>query len=128
MSKKEEKRKEISSFTDKRYYTRYKIRLEGRIAGEKGYAFSVEVLDVSAEGARLKTFSQVPFVEEDKVNLVIKWKTSIKAGAEVSWIKNESLFTEFGIRFTEIDMANRQTLSSLISEFALASLHDVYTR
>ncbi|KUJ97478.1 MAG: Type IV pilus assembly PilZ, partial [Thermodesulfobacterium sp. 37_54] len=40
---------------DKRYYTRYKIRLEGKVATEKGQVFPVEILDLSIEGARLKT-------------------------------------------------------------------------
>ena len=44
------------------------------------------------------------------------------------WVKNEKFHTEFGIMFTEMDMANREALSSLISEFALASLSDLYTR
>ncbi len=113
---------------DKRYYTRYKTLLEGRVATEKGYSFPVEILDVSAEGARLKTDSQIPLDEGDIVNVVIKWKASIKAKAEIRWIKNKEFHTEFGIRFTEMDMANREALSSLVSEFALSSLSDLYSR
>lgn len=113
---------------DKRYYTRYKTILEGRIATEKGYSFPVEILDVSAEGARLKTDSQPLLDEGDIVNVVIKWKTSIKAKAEVKWIKSKEFYIEFGIRFTEMNMANREALSSLVSEFALSSLSDLYTR
>jgi len=113
---------------DKRYYTRYKTYLEGRVATDKGYIFPVGVLDISAEGARLRTDSQLPLKEGDIVSIVIKWKSPIKAKAEVRWIKNEEFHVEFGIRFTEMDMANREVLSSLISEFALSSLSDMYTR
>ena len=113
---------------DKRYYTRYVISLKGRVATEKGSTFPVEIVDISAEGARLKTDSQVNLNEGDIINLVIKWKSSIKAKAEIKWVKNEKFHTEFGIMFTEMDMANREALSSLISELALASLSDLYTR
>jgi len=113
---------------DKRYYTRYKVSLKGRVATEKGFSFPVEVLDVSTEGARLRTDSKISLVEDESVNIVIKWKVSIKAKAEVRWIKKDKFFTEFGVRFTEMDMANREVLSSLVSEFALTSLSDLYTR
>jgi len=113
---------------DRRYYTRYKTSLKGRVATEKGFSFSVEVLDISAEGARLRTDSKISLVENEIVNIVIKWKVSIKAKAEVRWIKNDKFFTEFGIRFTEMDIANREALSSLVSEYALSSLSDLYTR
>jgi len=113
---------------DKRYYTRYKIRLEGRVATEKGGTFPVEIVDISAEGARLKTDSQVNLNKGDIINLVIKWKSSIKAKAEIRWVKSEKFHTEFGIMFIEMNMANREALSSLISEFALTSLSDLYTR
>lgn len=113
---------------DKRYYTRYKISLEGRVATERGVTFPVEIVDISAEGARLKTDFQISLIEGDCINLVIKWRSSIKAKAEVRWVRKEKLFTELGIRFTEIDMANREALSSLISEIALAELSDLYIR
>lgn len=43
-----------ANFRDKRYYTRYRVRLDGIIAHEKGLNFPVEILNISAEGARLK--------------------------------------------------------------------------
>lgn len=113
---------------DKRYYTRYRTSLEGRVATERGVTFPVEIVDISAEGARLRTDSQIFLIEGDYISLVIKWKSSIKAKAEVRWIRNEKSHTEFGIRFTEMDMANREALSSLISEIALSELSDIYTR
>jgi len=113
---------------DRRYYTRYKTSLKGKKKKKKGFSFSVEVLDISAEGARLRTDSKISLVENEIVNIVIKWKVSIKAKAEVRWIKNDKFFIFFGIRFTEMDIANREALSSLVSEYALSSLSDLYTR
>ena len=104
---------------DKRYYTRYRTKLEGKVALEKGFAFPVEVLDISAEGARLRTDSQIPLFQGDIINIVIKWKSSIKAKGEIRWVKEERPYIEFGIRFIEMDMANREALSSLISELSL---------
>jgi len=43
-------------------------------------------------------------------------------------VKEDRPYIEFGIIFTEMDMANREALSSLISEFALSALSDLYTR
>lgn len=113
---------------DKRYYTRYRIRLEGKVATEKGSAFPIDVLDLSIEGARLKTDKEVWLTEGDIVYLVIKWKVPIKAKAEVRWIKQEKFNTEFGVRFFEMSIKDRETLSSLISEYALSSLLDTYFR
>ena len=114
--------------SDKRYYTRYRTKLEGKVALEKGFTFPVEILDISAEGARLRTDSQVPLFQGDIINIVIKWKSSIKAKGEIKWVKEERPYIEFGIRFIEMDMANREALSSLISEYALSALSDLYTR
>ena len=113
---------------DKRYYTRYRTKLEGKVALEKGFAFPVEVLDISAEGAKLRTDSQIPLFQGDIIDIVIKWKSSIKAKGEIRWVKEDRPYIEFGIIFIEMDMANREALSSLISEFALSALSDLYTR
>ncbi len=113
---------------DKRYYSRYKVRLEGKVALEKGFTFPVEILDISAEGARLKTDNQVPINEGDIINLVIKWKGPIKTKAEIRWIKCKKPFLEFGVKFIEMNIADREALSSLLSEIALTSLLDHYTR
>lgn len=113
---------------DKRYYTRYRIRLEGKVATEKGMVFPVEVIDISIEGARLKTDKEVWLNEGDIIYLAIKWKASIKAKAEIRWIKQEKFNTEFGVRFLEMSIKDRETLSSLISEYALSSLLDTYFR
>ena len=114
--------------SDKRYYTRYRAKLEGKVALEKGFAFPVEVLDISAEGARLRTDSQVPLFQGDIINIVIKWKSPIKAKGEIRWVKEERPYIEFGIKFVEMDMVNKEALSSLVSEFALSTLTDLYTR
>lgn len=113
---------------DKRYYTRYKIRLEGKVAIEKGQVFQVEILDLSIEGARLKTDRDIPLYEGDIINLLIKWKSSIKCKAEIRWVKTERFNTEFGVKFIEMPMKDRETLTSLISEHALTNLLDTYLR
>ncbi len=107
---------------DKRYYTRYRIILEGRVFHEKGFILQVEVLDINIEGVRLRTDSVIPLLEEDKVDVVIKWKSPIKVKGEIKWIKENKPYIEFGVKFTEMDMANREALASLVSEYALSSL------
>jgi len=111
---------------DKRYYKRYKVFLEGKAEACGGVLFSVEVLDISIEGARLRTSSQIPLKEGEVVNMIIKWKTPVKAKAEVRWVKNNDFFTELGVEFKEMDMTSRKTLSFLISNLALSSPSDVY--
>ncbi len=112
---------------DKRFYTRYKIILEGRVFHEKGFILQVEVLDINLEGARLRTNSVFPLLEEDKVDLVIKWKSSIKLKGEIKWVKEDKPYIELGVKFTEIDMSNREALASLITECALSSLMNSYS-
>jgi len=114
--------------TDKRYYTRYSIKLKGKVAHEKGFTFEVEIQDLSIEGARLKTYDYVPIEKGDYIYLVIKWKSSIKVKAEVRWVKKEKLAVEFGVKFVEVSMEDRETLSSLISQHALTNLTDVYVK
>ncbi len=113
---------------DKRYYSRYNVKLQGKVASEKGFTFPVDILDISAEGARLKTDNLVPINIGDIINLVIKWKGPIKTRAEVRWIKSKRPFLEFGVKFIEMNMSDREALSSLLSEIALTSLLDHYTR
>ncbi|RKX57412.1 MAG: hypothetical protein DRP29_08490 [Thermodesulfobacteriota bacterium] len=117
-----------ANFRDKRYYTRYRVRLDGIIAHEKGLNFPVEILDISAEGARLKTDVIAPIHVGDRIYLLIKWKSKIKVKAEIRWMKKKENFLEFGVRFIEMDMAVREALSGLISDYALSSLLDIYTR
>ena len=113
---------------DKRYYNRYRVSLEGRVATEKGVIFPVEIIDISGEGLRIKTDSQVFLNKGDIVNVLIKWKSSIKGKAEIRWIRNEKSYTEFGVMFIEIDMPNREALASLISEIALSTLNKISPR
>jgi len=113
---------------DKRYYTRYTIRLKGKVAHEKGFTFSVDIEDLSIEGARLRTYDYVPIERGDHVYLVIKWESSIKVKGEIRWIKQGKPFIEFGVKFTEMHMEDRETLSSLISQYALTNLTDEYAK
>lgn len=110
------------NFRDKRIYSRYKTNLKGKVALSKGSAFSVEIIDISIEGARLKCDSPILISEGEIIYLLIKWDKPIKLQAEIKWIKKEKLNTEFGVKFTQMDMANRETLASLVSEYALSSL------
>lgn len=43
-------------------------------------------------------------------------------------MKKKENFLEFGVRFIEMDMTVRKALSGLISNYALSSLLDIYTR
>jgi hypothetical protein len=113
---------------DKRYYSRYVVSLEGRVATEKGVTFPVEIIDISGEGVRIRTDSQVLLNKGDIINVLIKWKSSIKGKAEIRWIKNEKSHTELGVMFIEMDMPNREALASLISEIALSNLNKIYPR
>lgn len=45
---------------DRRKYSRYKIRLKGRVATSSGYSFPVEILDISIDGAKFKTDQDLP--------------------------------------------------------------------
>jgi len=112
--------------SDKRYYTRYKAFLEGRVEARIGVLLPIEVLDVSIEGARLKTSSRIPLKEGEVVNMVIKWKTPIKAKAEVKWVKDNDFFMELGVKFKEMDTTSKKALLFLISDLALPSPSDVY--
>ncbi len=113
---------------DKRYYTRYQVRLDGLVAHQDGFNFPVEILDISAEGARLKSETYIPIKKGDIIHLLIKWETKIKVKGEVRWVKEDKFSIEFGVQFKDIDMQTREALSGLISEHALTSLLDTYTR
>lgn len=110
------------NFRDRRTYNRYRTNLKGKVALLKGSAFSVDIIDISIEGARLRTDSPVLIFEGEIINLLIKWNKPIKIQAEIRWVKEGKLNTEFGVKFTEMDMANREALASLVSEYALSSL------
>ncbi len=114
--------------SDKRYYTRYTIKLKGKVAHEKGFTFAVEIEDLSIEGARLRTYDYVPIERGEYIYLVIKWESSIKVKGEIRWIKKGKPFIEFGVKFVEMSMEDRETLSSLISQYALTNLTDVYAK
>jgi len=113
---------------DKRYYTRYQVRFDGWVAHEKGFNFPVEILDISIEGARLKSETYIPIKKGDIIYLLIKWKMKIKVRGGVKWIKEDRFFIEFGVQFKNIDMQTREAISGLISEHALTSLLDTYSR
>jgi len=51
---------------NRRRYTRYKIKLKGKVATKRGYYVPIEILDISIEGARIKTDQDFP-VEKKKI-------------------------------------------------------------
>ncbi|WP_038055544.1 PilZ domain-containing protein [Thermodesulfobacterium hydrogeniphilum] len=106
---------------DKRYHSRYKTKIETKAAHEKGFIFPVEILNISMEGAKLKTERSTPLKEKEKLELLIKWKALIKVKAEIKWINLNKNFVEFGVSFLDTDFHNREALSFLISEMALSS-------
>ncbi|MGB9761563.1 MAG: PilZ domain-containing protein [Caldimicrobium thiodismutans] len=113
---------------DKRYYTRYPLICDALVALESGLTFSAEIRDLSIEGARLRIYGN-PFIKEgDIIFLNIKCKYKIKLKAQVRWIKNSDKWIEFGVKFLEISMQDQETLSQLLSEYALTTISDVYLK
>lgn len=110
---------------EKRYYTRYSLRCDCILAYESGVKFYAEILDISAEGAKLRIDTEVFINPGDIVYLNIKSKYKIKIRAQVRWVKRDK-FTEVGLKFIEMSMQDRESLSQLISEIALANLSDIY--
>ncbi|MCX8041082.1 MAG: PilZ domain-containing protein [Thermodesulfobacteriaceae bacterium] len=111
---------------DKRFYSRYKINLESRASLPLGINFNLEVLDISVEGAKLRADRDLSIQKGDIVFLLIKAPKKLKVKGEVRWTRKEGRGVEFGVKFVEVDMAIRETLASIISEYALSSLSDEY--
>ncbi len=117
-----------ASPSDKRYYTRYEVLLDGKIGFEEGLVFLVEILDISAEGARVKNENTYPVAQGEVLYLLIKAKKPIKVKAEVRWVKEDENRYIFGVKFIELDIATQEAISDLISEYGLSSLMDIYAR
>ena len=113
---------------DKRYYSRYKVLLPGRVGDVKGIVVDVEIIDISIGGARVRIDQIIPISVGDVIYLLIKWKRSIKVKGVIKWINKKNNFLELGIQFVGVPMDAVQDLSDLISEFALSKLTDEYAR
>lgn len=113
---------------EKRYYTRYKVNFPVIGADERGVKFNLETLDISAEGARFKAYEPLNLHKGERLYFLIKGKHKIKVKGEIRWIKKNQRETEFGVQFVDVDMATREVLSSLISDYALSSLLDSYLK
>lgn len=111
---------------DKRFYSRYNIHLEAKVGLPSGANYSVEILDLSVEGAKFKAYQDLPIKEGDKVFLLIKAQTNLKIKGEIRWIKKDEKILEFGVQFVDIDFQTREVLSSIISQHALISLGNEY--
>lgn len=112
---------------DRRFYSRYRVNLESRASLPSGTNFNnLEVLDISIEGAKLRADYDLPIQKGDIVFLLIKAPKNLKVKGEVRWTRKEGRGVEFGVKFIEVNMAIRETLASIISEYALSSLSDEY--
>jgi c-di-GMP-binding flagellar brake protein YcgR len=113
---------------NKRFYTRYRINADTRIGTLDGKVYKGELVDLSAEGARVRLYDIPELNQGDIVYLLIKFKTyNFKAKAEVRWIKADKV-TEIGLKFAEMTIADRQVLSEILTEIAMASLEDSFLR
>jgi len=113
---------------NKRFYTRYRIDADTRIGTLDGKVYKGELVDLSSEGARVTLYDIPELNQGDIVYLLIKFKAhNFKAKAEIRWIKADKLI-EMGLKFTEMTIENRQVLSEIISEIAMASLEDTLLR
>lgn len=110
---------------EKRFYTRYPLNCECIVAFESGLKFEADIIDISAEGAQLRVDRPVFVKLGDILFINIKCKYKIKVKAEVRWLRQDK-FTHFGVKFIELSMQDRETLSKLISEMALSTLSDAY--
>jgi len=115
---------------NKRFYTRYRINADTRIGTLDGKVYKGELVDLSAEGARVRLYDIPELNQGDIVYLLIKFKTynfKAKAKAEVRWVKADK-FMEMGLKFIEMTIADRQVLSEILTEIAMASLEDIFLR
>jgi c-di-GMP-binding flagellar brake protein YcgR len=113
---------------NRRFCTRYRIDADTRIGTLDGKVYKGELVDLSAEGARVRLYDIPELNQGDIVYLLIKFKAcNFKAKAEIRWIKADKLI-EMGLKFTEMAIENRQVLSEIISEIAMASLEDTLLR
>jgi c-di-GMP-binding flagellar brake protein YcgR len=113
---------------NKRFYTRYRINADTRIGTLDGKIYKGDLVDLSAEGARLRLYDIPELNQGDIVYLLIKFKdVNFKTKAEVRWIKADKL-TEIGLTFKEMTIADRQVLSEILTEIAMASLEDSFLR
>ncbi len=113
---------------NKRFYTRYIINADTRIGTLDGKVYKGELVDLSAEGARLRLYDIPELNQGDIVYLLIKFKTyNFKTKAEVRWIKADKVM-EIGLKFVEMTIAYRQVLSEILTEITMASLEDSFLR
>ena len=111
---------------ERRWFNRYKIKASGALAG-KAYMCKVEILDLSASGARIRgDLDRIKTDEE--IYLSIAFKPPIKVKGVIRWRKKTEKGIEAGIKFTQMDFKTQQHLQSFLSQIALASMGDAYLR
>ncbi len=111
---------------EKRYYTRYSVNADCIVGFETGYVFEAEIKDLSAEGAKIRTLHEVSLKVGDIIYLNIKGKYKLKLKAEIRWINKVDIYTYMGLKFIDVNIEEKQTLSQLLSELALSDLSDIY--
>jgi|GEM_PF-798781 len=110
---------------EKRFHTRYPLNCECIVAFESGLNFYADILDISLEGAQLRVDRPIPLKLGDILYINIKCTYKIKVKAQVRWLSQEK-YTYCGVKFIELSMKDRESLSKLISEMALSTLSDAY--
>ncbi len=113
---------------DRRKYNRYKIYLKGKAATKRGYSFPVEILDLSIEGAKLRTDKDIFVDKGEIIYLSMQWKSSIKVESEIRWIEQEKFNNQFGVKFIKMSLQDREIFYSYISDYVLSQASDIYFR
>ncbi|RUM88023.1 MAG: hypothetical protein DSZ24_04865 [Thermodesulfatator sp.] len=111
---------------ERRWYNRYPITISGVLAN--GFLVCrVEVLDISAEGVRIRG-DLGRLKVGDRVKFCIQVKPPIKLGAEVRWIKKTPKGYEAGLKFLNVPFQTRQHIQLFLSQVALAATPEPYFR
>ena len=113
---------------DRRRYIRYKINLKGKAATTREYCVPIEILDISIDGAKLKTDQDFPVEKKENIYLIIKWNYPIKAESEIKWIEKENFNTYFGVQFTRMSNEDKEVFLSNIANHAISNISDIYFR
>ncbi|QJA05964.1 PilZ domain-containing protein [Thermosulfurimonas marina] len=111
---------------EKRWYNRYLVHVDGSLANG-ALMCRVEVLDLSAEGARIRG-DLGRLKPGDVIKFCIQAKPPIKLGAEVRWVKKTPQGYEAGLKFQDVPFQVRQHLQLFLSQVALASTPEAYFR
>lgn len=113
---------------DRRVYTRYEINVEAKAGLTSGMILPASVIDISAEGIKLRFDSLPPLRIDDELYIVIQGEKPLKIKGKIKWIKKEKNNTEIGVRFDHLDIETSQLLSKILSDMALCDFEDKYLK